>query len=396
MNASTIAATALASVLREHGIAGSFAGDPVRGPRTLSLALALRSTGDLARVLALDEAVAMRAGLEHVRLARWRAVVIAEFELPRGAWRPVTLDTLPPRTPGRLALGLDTRGRSATVSLADPGTPHLLIAGASGSGKTTMMRSIMVQTIADGARLHVIDTKAELAAFYASAATVHTQPARAAAHLADIAGNLRAYAGSVVAIDELAALIHGHAAAARAIGQIASLGRSLGVHLVAGTQRVDKATLGDRLIVDNTARLVGRVVDAGASALATGRAGMGAHRLSGYGDFLLVQGDQATRFVAAQAGAALDALPVADPDTILDADPPADPLSDEWRIVGRLLAASATQRRQLSSRLVAAALGCGTDRARRLRDYAQAVLDGLADGAAAVCATNDNEVPPDD
>lgn len=82
--------------------------------------------------------------------------------------------------------------------------------------------------------------------------------------------------------------------------------------------------------------------------------------------------------------------------TATDADPPADPLSDEWRIVGRLLAASATQRRQLSSRLVAAALGCGTDRARRLRDYAQAVLDGLADGAAAVCATNDNEVPPDD
>lgn len=381
MNASTIAATALAGVLREHRIAGTFAGTPVRGPRTLTLALQLRNTGDLGRVLALDEAVAMRAGLEHVRLARARSVVIAEFELPKGAWQTVNLENLH-RSPGRLSLGLDTRGRPATVSLADPATAHLLIAGATGSGKTTMLRSILVQAVADGAQLHVIDAKAELGAFYGCAATVNTQPARAAAHLADIAGNLRQYSGSVVAIDELAALIHGDAAAARSIGQIASLGRSLGVHLIAGTQRVDKATLGDRLIVDNTTRLVGRVVDAGASALATGQAGMGAHRLSGYGDFLLVQGDQATRFVAAQAGAALDSLPAGD--VVIDAEPETE-IADEWHAVGRLLAASALQGRELSSRLVKDALGVNsTDRARRLRDYANAVLAGITDGGAGV------------
>ena len=387
MNASTIAATALAGVLREHRIAGTFAGTPVRGPRTLTLALQLRNTGDLGRVLALDEAVAMRAGLEHVRLARARSVVIAEFELPKGAWQTVNLENLH-RSPGRLSLGLDTRGRPATVSLADPATAHLLIAGATGSGKTTMLRSILVQAVADGAQLHVIDAKAELGAFYGCAATVNTQPARAAAHLAEIAANLRSYSGSVVAIDELAALIHGDAAAARSIGQIASLGRSLGVHLIAGTQRVDKATLGDRLIVDNTTRLVGRVVDAGASALATGQAGMGAHRLSGYGDFLLVQGDQATRFVAAQAGAALDSLPAGE--QIIDAEPETA-VSDEWHAVGRLLAASATQGRELSSRLVKDVLSVNsTDRARRLRDYANAVLAGITDGGAGVFEV-DNE-----
>ena len=387
MNASTIAATALAGVLREHRIAGTFAGTPVRGPRTLTLALQLRNTGDLGRVLALDEAVAMRAGLEHVRLARARSVVIAEFELPKGAWQTVNLENLH-RSPGRLSLGLDTRGRPATVSLADPATAHLLIAGATGSGKTTMLRSILVQAVADGAQLHVIDAKAELGAFYGCAATVNTQPARAAAHLADIAANLRQYSGSVVAIDELAALIHGDAGAARSIGQIASLGRSLGVHLIAGTQRVDKATLGDRLIVDNTTRLVGRVVDAGASALATGQAGMGAHRLSGYGDFLLVQGDQATRFVAAQAGAALDSLPAGD--VVIDAEPETE-IADEWHAVGRLLAASAVQGRELSSRLVKDVLSVNsTDRARRLRDYANAVLAGITDGGAGVFEV-DNE-----
>lgn len=385
MNASTIAATALGAVLREHRIAGSFAGAPVMGPRTLSLALSLRNTADLERVLSLDEAVAMRAGLEHVRLARARAVVVAEFELPRRAWRPVHLEAIQ-RAPGSMALGLDTRGRPATVSLADPATAHLLIAGATGSGKTTLLRSILVQAVADGRPLHVVDAKAELTRFYGCAATVHTNPAAAAAHLADVAGNLRAYSGSLVVIDELAALISDNAAAATALGKIASLGRSLDVHMIAGTQRVDKATLGNRLIVDNTTRLVGRVVDAGASALATGQAGMGAHRLSGYGDFLLVQGDAARRFVAAQAGAALDELPEAAGSLVIDAEPEAE-IGDEWAQVGRLLAASAVQGRELSSRLVKDVLSVrSTDRARRLRDQATAVLEAIIAGGAAVYA----------
>ncbi len=385
MNASTIAATALAAVLREHQIAGTWAGAPIMGPRTLSLGLALRDTRDLGRVLTLDEAVAMRAGLERVRLARARSVVIAEFELPRRAWRDVRLEQID-RAPGRLALGLDTRGRPASVSLKDPATAHLLIAGATGSGKTTLLRSMLVQAVEDGHQLHVVDAKAELTRFYGCAATVHTNPAAAAGHLADIAGNLRAYSGSLVVIDELAALISDNAAAAKALAKIASLGRSLDVHLIAGTQRVDKATLGDRLIVDNTTRLVGRVVDAGASALATGQAGMGAHRLSGYGDFLLMQGDAARRFVAAQAGAALDELPEAAGSLVIDAEPKAE-IGDEWAQVGRLLAASAVQGRELSSRLVKDVLSVGsTDRARRLRDQATAVLEAIIAGGAAVYA----------
>jgi hypothetical protein len=148
---------------------------------------------------------------------------------------------------------------------------------------------------------------------------------------------------------------------------------------------VDKATLGDRMIVDNTTRLVGRVVDAGASALATGQAGMGAHRLSGFGDFLLVQGDQAQRFVAAQAGASLDDLPGAADNLVIDAEPESE-VGDEWHAVGLLLAASAVQQRELSSRLVKDVLAVGsTDRARQLRDKASAVLSGIEAGSAGVC-----------
>ena len=386
MNASTIAATALGAVLREHRIAGSWAGAPVLGPRTLTLGLALRKTADLDKVLALDEAVAMRAGLERVRLARARSVVIAEFELPRRAWREVRLEQIA-RQPGRLALGLNTRGRPASVDLHDPNTAHLLIAGATGSGKTTLLRSMLVQAVADGHQLHLVDAKAELTRFYGCAVSVHTSPARAAAHLADIAGNLRGYSGSVVVIDELAALIRHQPAAAGAVGEIASLGRSLGVHMLMGVQRVSKDVINDKMISDNTVRLVGRVSDAGASHLATGQAGMGAHRLSGYGDFLLVQGDSAVRFVAAQAGAALDDLPEPTDDLVIDAEATEVEVGDEWAAVGRLLAASATQGRELSSRLVKDVLSVtSTDRARRLRDQANAVLEAIMANGANVYA----------
>jgi hypothetical protein len=55
--------------------------------------------------------------------------------------------------------------------------------------------------------------------------------------------------------------------------------------------------------------------------------------------------------------------------------------------VGRLLAASAVQGRELSSRLVKDVLSVrSTDRARRLRDQATAVLEAIIVGGAAVYA----------
>jgi hypothetical protein len=97
-----------------------------------------------------------------------------------------------------------------------------------------------------------------------------------------------------------------------------------------------------------------------------------------------VQGDQATRFVAAQAGASLDDLPAAADDLVIDAEPESA-VSDDWHAVGLLLAASATHGRAVSSRLVKDVLSVSsTDRARRLRDEALAVLAGIDAGGAGV------------
>jgi hypothetical protein len=105
-------------------------------------------------------------------------------------------------------------------------------------------------------------------------------------------------------IDELALLKLQMRDAMKPLGVILSQGRSFGINVIGGTQRVSSDVL-DKFLTDNFgARLAGRVVDAPASVLATGQPGMGANRLSGGGDFLAVVGTDGHRFVAAQVGEA--------------------------------------------------------------------------------------------
>jgi hypothetical protein len=69
---------------------------------------------------------------------------------------------------------------------------------------------------------------------------------------------------------------------------------------------------------------------------------------------------------------------------VIDAEPEPE-IADDWHAVGLLLAASATQGRAVSSRLVKDVLSVSsTDRARRLRDEALAVLAGIDAGGAGV------------
>ena len=104
----------------------------------------------------------------------------------------------------------------------------------------------------------------------------------------------------VIVIDELADVVATSKATIPALARIARLGRSLGLHILAGTQYVSKDTLGDPQLKANlTCRLAGRVENAQASARwPRDIPDMGAHRLSGAGDFLLASGGRAVRFTA--------------------------------------------------------------------------------------------------
>ena len=296
---------ALGRVLAEHKIAARPAGRVAHGARTIAFPLALRSSTDLARVIGLDEQMAFRAGVESCRIARARSAVLVEFELPRAAWSSVAI-----RNPGSglsLKLGLDVLGRAARLDLGQAETAHVLCAGTTGSGKSFLLRSLLwqaIQAAPDRLQVLLVDTKRELERFYGIphlAQPAARDASGAAALLEWIAGSLTERRAPsipvIVVIDELADVVATSKATIPALARIARLGRSLGVHLLAGTQYVSKDTLGDPQLKANlTCRLAGRVENAQASALATGHPDMGAHRLSGAGDFLLTQGGRAVRF----------------------------------------------------------------------------------------------------
>ena len=296
---------ALGRVLAEHKIAARPAGRVAHGARTIAFPLALRTSADLGRVIGLDEEFAYRAGVESCRIARARSAVLVEFELPRAAWSSVAI-----RNPGAglsLKLGLDVLGRAARLDLGQAETAHVLCAGTTGSGKSFLLRALLwqaIQATPDRLQVLLVDTKRELSAFYGLphlAQPAARDASGAAALLEWAAGSIEertpASIPMVIVIDELADVVATSKATIPALARIARLGRSLGLHLLAGTQYVSKDTLGDPQLKANlTCRLAGRVENAQASALATGHPDMGAHRLSGAGDFLLAQGGRAVRF----------------------------------------------------------------------------------------------------
>lgn len=327
---------ALGRVLADHKIASKPAGRVFHGARTIAFPLALRTSADLARVIGLDEEFAFRAGTEACRVARAKSAVLVEFELPRGAWSTVAI-----RNPGNglsLKLGLDVLGRAARLDLGQAETAHVLCAGTTGSGKSFLLRALLwqaIQAAPDRLQVLLVDTKRELERFY-GLPHLAQPPARdasgAASMLEWVSGSLTERTAAsipmVIVIDELADVVATSKATIPALARIARLGRSLGVHLLAGTQYVSKETLGDPQLKANlTCRLAGRVENAQASALATGFPDMGAHRLSGSGDFLLSSGGRAVRFTAPvlsvdQLGTLPQVIDQVDPMTAVSVDPP--------------------------------------------------------------------------
>jgi DNA segregation ATPase FtsK/SpoIIIE, S-DNA-T family len=234
------------------------------------------------------------------------------------------------RHPLSVGLGKDVNGRAIMVTLAE--MPHLLIAGATGAGKSSLINafvtSIIMRTTPDEVKLVLIDPKrVELSHFadlphLLSPVIVH--PKRAAEALSWVIremearyetlaqvgmrdidsylhsradGSLRIPPGQeeqfghipylVVVIDELADLMM---VAPRdvedAICRIAQMARAVGIHLVVATQRpsVDvvtgliKANIPSRLAFMTASQADSRVI------LDTG----GAEKLVGHGDMLFL------------------------------------------------------------------------------------------------------------
>ena len=218
-------------------------------------------------------------------------------------------------------LGVGVGGEVVEVDLDDPNTPHLLIGGTTGSGKTVLLQSIVYSLVRNRppsrVRLVVIDTKLSLTCLSGLAhlqSPVITDYEEARDALLGIAQITRwRYRDRintprlVVVVDEFADLImldreNGERGAKKVettLVRIAQLGREAGVHLVIATQRPDRTIVTPLIHGNMPVRVALSVPSPWESRVIIN--GGGAETLLGRGDALIQCNGTLTRFQAAYA-----------------------------------------------------------------------------------------------
>jgi len=310
-----------------------------RSAQVLTYALRLKDATDLPKLARLEEPVALRLGTDSVRVGRLQGVVLVEVALPAGLHHTIPLSSLQPATGLAAVLGESVVKQPVALDLASPTSPHVLVAGTTGSGKTVLLVSWLLQlcrqNTPDKLRLLVLDGKGDLSAPFSRVPhllhPVADSPGEFQALLAWCLAELdhRKHHGwhfqVLLVVDELAEVVQScggpDGPAAEALRRLAAQGRSKGIGLVLATQHPVATVIGHTLTRNLPGRLCGKVTDAAASSLVLGVTGASAHRLRGKGDFLLVAGQEPSRLqVALPSKQDLARLPRTDHVDTLDLD----------------------------------------------------------------------------
>lgn len=298
------------------------------GPVVTTYAFRPAQEAKLARVAGLADDLALALGVDRVRVAPapgrpWvgieaptskRSTVMLRPIIESEAWRAAN-------GPLPLALGLDTIGRPTLVELSE--MPHLLVGGATGSGKSVglnaMLVSLLLRRSPDEVRLIMIDMKTVEFARYADIPhlllPVITEGERAWAALQGAAAemerryqvlaaagalNLSAYNARcatrlpyiVIVIDEVADLLKcGPKDVTATLLRLGQKARAAGIHLILSTQRPSVDVLPGTLKANLPTRIAFTVARPEDSRTILGAGG--AERLLGRGDMLVVSASEA-------------------------------------------------------------------------------------------------------
>jgi len=246
------------------------------------------------------------------------------LEVPKENRSTVTLDdvgeprnyTLPVR------LGLTTRGSPVSIDLANPISPHLLVAGATGSGKSVCINSVICGLVErytpNELQLILIDPKRiELARFkelkhlkrdvITSVYDAENALKKLIRQMELRYENMERYGYTdisqadgpriVVVIDEYADLVLQIPLIPLLVAKLAQKGRAAGIHLVLATQRPSVDVIDGVIKANFPARIAFSVATNTDSRVILDRSG--AERLTGMGDGLLLLAGKITRFQGA-------------------------------------------------------------------------------------------------
>lgn len=314
-------------VLWHNGIQGRVVAVDVL-PRVTAFHLVVgNDDGDiLVKIRRLSNTLALRLdAIGEVRIRRDGGKVV--LEVPHGRLRPVPLlhlqqevrtsagEKLPSQT---MILGIDTEGRPLLLRLPSPDVAHALVAGTTGSGKSslmvTMILSLAMSNRPSQAQMVLIDPKGRTFASLAGLPHLLTGMVmgedvaiRALTVMERLVTEMQkrdrvrtSMPRIYVFIDELVDLMSANEKAFQAVlARLTQRGREAGIHLIAGTQKPLAAELGSLAKANFPTRIVGSVASPEDAKVATGVGGTGAEKLAGKGDFLLVAKGRTTRFQAA-------------------------------------------------------------------------------------------------
>jgi S-DNA-T family DNA segregation ATPase FtsK/SpoIIIE len=303
-------------VLYSHKAPGRVLGGVVT-PRWVRFEVLPALGARISSIVRLSEEMALRLGSAGVRVRRQGDRL--HVEVPREDGEVVRLLPLAARLreiPRQAALlGLDEEGAPLLLRLPSPEVGHILVAGTTGSGKTALLRSMLVSLGLHNrqrdVQMVVIDPKgrgyAALEGLPHLLCPVVGEVHQAAYVLNELVSMMLQRDREriqeprvVVAIDELADLVvAGGPGVARSITRLTQRGREAGLHVIACTQKPTVDAIGSLVKSNFPARLVGSVASAEDAKVASGLPGTGAEKLLGRGDFILVVKGEVVRFQAA-------------------------------------------------------------------------------------------------
>lgn len=309
-------------VLASHRVPVRVHGGTV-SPRWIRFLLTPALGAKVATVRNLSEELAMALGAPDVRVARDGEALAVE--MPRPDAEPVrllplmrSLSSLPLLT---ACLGLADDGRPLLLRLPSPDVAHVLVAGTTGSGKTELIRTMLVSLALTNRQskmqIALIDPKSRGFAPLAGLPHLIDDVASDAGSALNLLEKLVAEMERrdaegissphiIIAVDEMLDLLAaegrsrgGGLTVEQALTRIAQRGREAGLHLIAGVQKPSASALGPMLKANFPVRVVGKVGSVEDARVAAGVSGTGAEKLLGRGDFVLVAAGQTLRFQAA-------------------------------------------------------------------------------------------------
>lgn len=294
-------------ITRQRGIEVQLKLRDARGPVMVFL-FRVRNPAQIVDLLRMDQAVALALGVPSVRLGRDLGFFVVEVPLPTELRQTVAFREIASAPGAGLAtpLGISAMGRPFGVDLSQPESPHVMIAGTTGCGKTVALRTLLLQMALrnrpEQVGMILLDVKrSSLAPFSRLPHLMHPVVHDVDEMLAVLqwaVEEMDERAGQpvrrhvVLVIDEMADMVlqtgGADGIAAQRLARIVARGREHGLSLVAGTQQIKAEVIGAMVRANVPTRLIGVVENAQQSAQVANGPDAGAEKLLGRGDFLLV------------------------------------------------------------------------------------------------------------